>query len=405
INAALPAFGSTSGGMAIGTPAYMAPEQLAGDPEADARLDLYAVGLLAYELLTGVGPFTNLSPRETLTAQLTRDPAPLSDMNPAVPPALSSLVTRLLAKDPAGRPPNAEAVVEELDAMTMPVAIQPQGPAGRRRGARRALVGAAVAALVLLIAVAVTLPGLRRRDLAATAAAERVAAQAHADSVAKRKPASRPRPIVLTHADSIAIFERVNQQVEAAHMADSVASARLRDSLNTVETARQRDSLATVIATMTPRRVAVRDRPSLTGGWPDAIGLAQAVADSLRRALSGRREFVVLPPDSATGRGRGPPGRGPRGSGSGQFNRGAPGAGPPSGNLIVTVTFEPLPGDSALLRFDLRDPGAVQASARKELDGPHIPRALAMGGLDARLSEVIGALDEMAGAPRAAPPR
>src|SRR5215831_13469197 len=104
ISAALPIGAVTTAGIAIGTPAYMAPEQLAGDPAADHRIDIYAVGLLAYELLTGVSPFTGASPRETLAAQLTRDPAPLHEVAPGVPRNVSALVMRCLAKDPAQRP-------------------------------------------------------------------------------------------------------------------------------------------------------------------------------------------------------------------------------------------------------------------------------------------------------------
>src|SRR3954464_3849693 len=118
LSAALPGTGVTTAGMAIGTPSYMAPEQLAGDPTADHRVDLYAVGLLAYELLTGESPFSGPSPRETMAAQLTRDPKPLSAVNPGVPAAMSSLIMRLLAKDPDQRPPTANAVLEELDGMT-----------------------------------------------------------------------------------------------------------------------------------------------------------------------------------------------------------------------------------------------------------------------------------------------
>ena len=81
LSAALPIGGVTSAGIAIGTPAYMAPEQLAGDAAADHRIDIYAVGLLAYELVTGVSPFTGPSPRETLAAQLTRDPKPLHEVS------------------------------------------------------------------------------------------------------------------------------------------------------------------------------------------------------------------------------------------------------------------------------------------------------------------------------------
>lgn len=64
LSAAMPLSGVTSAGIAIGTPAYMAPEQLAGDAAADHRMDIYAVGLLAYELVTGVSPFTSASPRD-----------------------------------------------------------------------------------------------------------------------------------------------------------------------------------------------------------------------------------------------------------------------------------------------------------------------------------------------------
>src|SRR6478736_9320980 len=114
LSAAMPITGVTSAGIAIGTPAYMAPEQLAGDPTADHRMDIYAVGLLAYELVTGVSPFTGPSPRETLAAQLTRDPKPLHEVSPGIPRSLSALIMRCLAKDPDARPQSAEEVLREL---------------------------------------------------------------------------------------------------------------------------------------------------------------------------------------------------------------------------------------------------------------------------------------------------
>src|SRR5690348_3914805 len=155
ISAALPLSGVTSAGIAIGTPAYMAPEQLAGDSSADHRIDIYAVGLLAYELLTGSSPFTGPSPRETLAAQLTRDPKPLHEVSPQVPRSLSSLVMRCLAKGPAGRPQHAEDILHELDAMTMPLGVTPQSggvePKPRRRTAT--IVLATVAPLVVIAAL------------------------------------------------------------------------------------------------------------------------------------------------------------------------------------------------------------------------------------------------------------
>jgi serine/threonine-protein kinase len=122
--------GATSTGLAIGTPAYMAPEQLAADPSADHRVDLYAAGLLAYELCTGASPFLADSPRATLAAQLTRMPEPLHVVRPDVPPALSDVIMRCLAKEASDRPPTAEALLADLEAATQGVSL-----AGGERGA------------------------------------------------------------------------------------------------------------------------------------------------------------------------------------------------------------------------------------------------------------------------------
>src|SRR5512132_1702088 len=151
ISAALPLSGVTSAGIAIGTPAYMAPEQLAGDANADHRMDIYAVGLLAYELLTGVSPFTGPSPRETLAAQLTRDPQPLHEMSAEVPRTLSDLIMHCLAKDPAARPQRAEDILRELDSMTMPIGLTPQAGGVNATPRRRSWMG--VAAVAILFAV------------------------------------------------------------------------------------------------------------------------------------------------------------------------------------------------------------------------------------------------------------
>src|SRR5437868_6410983 len=92
LNAAMPSSGITSTGVAIGTPAYMAPEQLAGDPAADHRIDLYALGLLSYELLSGVSPFAAASPQGVLAAVLTREPKPLFEVRNDVPRKLSAII-------------------------------------------------------------------------------------------------------------------------------------------------------------------------------------------------------------------------------------------------------------------------------------------------------------------------
>jgi serine/threonine-protein kinase len=115
LNAAMPSGQMTSTGMAIGTPAYMSPEQLAGDPAANHRIDIYAVGLLAYELLTGKSPFAASTPRGVLAAVLTREPTPLMEVRPEVPRAFSEMVMSCLAKEPDARPQEAQDLLAALD--------------------------------------------------------------------------------------------------------------------------------------------------------------------------------------------------------------------------------------------------------------------------------------------------
>jgi serine/threonine-protein kinase len=107
-------------GAAIGTPAYMAPEQAAGDPAVDHRADLYAWGVVAYELLAGRHPFAGKrTPHALIAAHLSEAPAPLDAADPDVPRGLAALVMRCLAKDPTDRPANARELV---DVITTPAA-------------------------------------------------------------------------------------------------------------------------------------------------------------------------------------------------------------------------------------------------------------------------------------------
>ena len=102
-------------GTSLGTPTYMAPEQAAGDPQTDHRADIYAFGIMAYEMLAGVPPFRGLSPRQLLAAQLAQDPAPLATHRPDIPVALENLVSRCLRKEPDDRPQTAAEVVTVLE--------------------------------------------------------------------------------------------------------------------------------------------------------------------------------------------------------------------------------------------------------------------------------------------------
>jgi TolB-like protein/tRNA A-37 threonylcarbamoyl transferase component Bud32/Flp pilus assembly protein TadD len=145
----------TSLGVALGTPAYMAPEQATADPNTDYRADIYALGVVAYEMLTGSTPFPGRSPQATLAAQVTEAPDTVTRRRPAVPAPLATLVMKCLEKRPADRPQTAADVMHELDALSTPSGgLTPTSalPAARSNSfARRAAIGAAgVVALALI---------------------------------------------------------------------------------------------------------------------------------------------------------------------------------------------------------------------------------------------------------------
>ena len=162
----------TRDGYTVGTPMYMAPEQLAGDPDMDFRADFYAIGVMAYEMLAGRVPFGQSTPRALLAAQLSEPPEPLQRLRPDVPVRLARLVTACLQKAPEDRPANAAAILGVLDD---PALLSDEYAVGRRtatvpvettRRQRRFLLGTIVGvglALIALIAVLV-LPGRAGSD-------------------------------------------------------------------------------------------------------------------------------------------------------------------------------------------------------------------------------------------------
>ncbi|MEO5588205.1 MAG: serine/threonine-protein kinase, partial [Gemmatimonadaceae bacterium] len=332
LNAALPVSGvSTTTGMVIGTPAYMAPEQLAGDPSADHRIDIYAVGLLAYELLTGESPFTGPSPQATMAAQLTRDPEPLYICCPDVPPPLSAIIMQCLAKTPEQRPPSAEALMAALDAITSSSG-EIKGPSGRigsppARGPRSG-VGIGITAVVLVSAVA--LFGLRRDEnqspppagevSAAAAVAPPTSAAATVSANAGPPPVPVAAPVApaltLTRADSLAIAEAVRKRLAAEEMSrgrqhvamisDSITAYVRKIAIDSIVKANLPPGMPmTVFRDASPalafgkRRVVITE-PRQSGNAAMTI-FGKAFADSLGRALSKRPGFTVVDADSVRG--------------------------------------------------------------------------------------------------------
>ena len=110
----------TTAGVALGTPSYMAPEQAAADPHIDHRADIYAVGALAYELLTGRPPFTGTSPQMILAAHISETPEPVTKHREAVPAALNQLVMKCLEKKAADRWQSAEDLLPQLEVLATP---------------------------------------------------------------------------------------------------------------------------------------------------------------------------------------------------------------------------------------------------------------------------------------------
>ena len=146
----------TDTGVVVGTPAYMSPEQAAGEHHIDARSDVYALAVVGYEMLSGALPFEGATARALLAAQLTALPKPVRSVRTDIPPHVSAAIDRALAKDPNQRFPGG---AEFRDALA-----QAKAPA-RRRPSRRAYVIAGVLLLILVGTVAALASRGRSRAL------------------------------------------------------------------------------------------------------------------------------------------------------------------------------------------------------------------------------------------------
>lgn len=153
----------TTVGFSPGTPAYMAPEQATGASDVDQRADIYAIGLLAYEMIAGKPPFSG-NAQQVLAAQVITTPVPLIEAQPACPPALSRIVAKCLQKSPADRFQTAGDLLSALE--QLPGLGDAAGAEAALLGTKRRklLVAAGVVAALLLAGAAFALTSRSRRE-------------------------------------------------------------------------------------------------------------------------------------------------------------------------------------------------------------------------------------------------
>src|SRR5688500_5189485 len=178
---------TTSSGLALGTAAYMAPEQAAGDPAIDHRADLYALGGVAYDILTGAPPFAGRKTHEVVVAQMIQQPVLISTVRPELPPLLADVVMRLLAKNPADRPASAADVLLTLDdvaATSGASSLRIHAVPGGKRVRKTSMLLFGAAAILVLALGALGIRSWTRNRSNAESVSAGVAAPATANSVA-----------------------------------------------------------------------------------------------------------------------------------------------------------------------------------------------------------------------------
>ena len=162
--------GATRSDTSLGTPIYMAPEQVAGDPRANHLADLYSLGVLGYEMLAGRPPFVGDTPQQILAEKMTRPAPDVLEFRPDAPQWLATEIMRCLERNPGDRPVTAEALMAELPAegKLTPEGSRPDGipsPVGvarrlRRFAARASIVSSRSLAAAALVATALAAAGL-----------------------------------------------------------------------------------------------------------------------------------------------------------------------------------------------------------------------------------------------------
>ncbi len=151
----------TQVGMSLGTPMYIAPEQAAGDPALDHRADLYALGVVAYEMITGHPPFASRSPQRMIEAHAQQKPEAMHPRRPELPRHVDAIVMRMLEKLPANRPSTGDDIAKALIEPTT-ARSSGRGPVVDTMASAPFWVPWAIAGAATLVALLMTILYLRR---------------------------------------------------------------------------------------------------------------------------------------------------------------------------------------------------------------------------------------------------
>jgi eukaryotic-like serine/threonine-protein kinase len=197
-------------GTTLGTPAYMAPEQAAADPATDHRADIYAFGIMAYEMLVGQVPFKSKTPQALLAAQLTATPPPIPARRTDVPVALARLIMQCLEKERDKRPQSAREIAELLEHPDMVSGAFASAPVSAAKRRKPWMVAAA--AVVVLALAGAGVNAMFKRPAATTVPPQQVAAAAAAAA------AERARSIVVLP------FVNIGRDSADAYLADGLTN-------------------------------------------------------------------------------------------------------------------------------------------------------------------------------------
>ncbi|HWP72535.1 MAG TPA: tetratricopeptide repeat protein, partial [Gemmatimonadaceae bacterium] len=282
--------------VALGTPAYMAPEQASADPLTDHRADIYAFGVMAYELITGQPPFAGRPPSATLAAHVKEEPEPVDRRRDALPPALAQLVMRCLAKRPADRPQSAGDIVRTLESVVTPgTGLSPATRSSEAsvpsRGIRgwRVLTGSALAVLVLAAGVIMTLTA---DHTSASAAPIRIAV------LPCTNMSGSPEDEPFTDGMTFEVADRLGELSGFSVKSTTVAKAAVRDLKDDLRAIGQRLGVSSLLECQVRHdgsriRINVRlvNADSVTQQWskPYVVDFKDvfAIQDSIARAIAG----------------------------------------------------------------------------------------------------------------------